>query len=508
LEIELKLAIDAAGAAALRHHPLVLAHALGQPQQRRLTSLYFDTPDLHLRRNGLGLRVRHGAGRWTQTLKDDGRVHAGLHSRGEWESPVREPRADLDALRALPVPEAAREVLAAEGLTERLAPLFGVRVRRTLWRLRLAGGDEVELALDEGELRTMANAERVREVELELLSGAPGTLFEFALALAQTLALRPDDTSKAARGYALLEGRSPGPVKAEPLALAASMTVEQALVAIVGTTLSQVQRNAAGVMQGSDPECVHQMRVGLRRLRSALRLFADVAPLPQALHDDIAWLGGALGGARDWEVLGGGTLPALVAANPGETGLAPLQDAALERAARARASAAEAVGSQRYARCVLQMGAWLHGASWRAGEHAAGLAAPLSGFAAHALARRHARLQRRGTHLDTADAAKRHRARIAAKRLRYASEFFASLYPARRATRFVGRLTALQDALGWLNDAAVADTLLRELARDAPALEASAAFARGWLGGRAEGRVRQLRNLWRRYAKTAPPWAH
>jgi len=512
MEVELKLLIEAADVPALKRHPLVEAHAQDAAVRRQMTSLYFDTPELHLRKHGLGLRVRRSGGRWTQTLKSEGRVAGGLHEREEWESPVLEPRPDLDALRTLVPQGSAWDVaLTAKNLAERLVPIFGVRYRRTLWRLSFTQGEDVELALDEGELQCGTTVEPVREVELELVSGHAATLFDFALHLQHTVPLRPTNTSKAERGYALLAQKPLAAVKATPLALDPHMTVEQALQAIVANALGQVQDNEAGVMRGTDPECVHQMRVGIRRLRSALRLFARVAPLPQALQADLQWLGGELGGARDWEVLAGSTLAAVAVACPGETGLVDLRQAALARAAQKRQAAAAAVGSARYARLLLGLAGWAQATRWRDAIDAPlleALDAPLGAFAAKVLRKRHARLTQRGARLPHATPEERHLARISAKQLRYASEFFQALYPARRVKRMVGRLAALQDALGWLNDAAVADKLLQELAHEQPALEHSAGFARGGLAGRSEAAVRSVNKRWKRFAAAEPPWTH
>jgi len=500
MEVELKLSTDDAGAAALRRHPLVAQHALGRPLRRQMTSLYFDTPELHLREHGVGLRVRRAAGRWTQTLKSEGSASGGLHQREEWESRVAEPRPDLAALRALLPPGSGWDrALAAPGLAERLVPIFGIRYRRTAWRLRLAPDHEAELALDEGELQCGSTLEPVCEVELELLAGEPAALFDFALQLLDSVPLRPLATSKAERGYALLVPQPPlAALKARPVALDDRMTVAQALQAIVANTLVQIQGNENGVMHGSDPECVHQMRIGIRRLRSALRLFAEVVAVPAPLQAELQWLGGELGGARDWEVLAGSTLAAVMQACPDETGLADLQQAALARAAQQRQAAAVAVGSTRCARLLLGLARWM-----QAGRRHDGADAPLAPFARKQLRRRKAKLLARGKDLAHATPDQRHLLRISAKRLRYACEFFQALYPARRVARFVGHLAALQDAFGWLNDATVADTLLQELA----APERSAGFARGWLAGRREADLRRLRKLWNGFVAEAPPWA-
>ena len=98
-----------------------------------------------------------------------------------------------------------------------------------------------------------------------------------------------------------------------------------------------------------------------------------------------------------------------------------------------------------------------------------------------------------------------HRMRIAAKRTRYATEFFQGLHSTGRVKRYIKRLTTLQDALGWLNDAAVADGLLRQVGKSHPELANSANFARGFLCGRTPQDVRELADLWTQFSAMKPP---
>lgn len=314
---------------------------------------------------------------------------------------------------------------------------------------------------------------------------------------------------------ALAAPQPPAVVKAATLALAANLSAEQGLQQIVESCLAQIRGNQAGVEIGSDPESVHQMRVGLRRLRSALGLFAAIAPCPAALQAELEWLTSALGAARDWEVLAGGTLASAACAVPDQAALAQLQQAAQAQARRNRQGAAQAVASVRYARLLQGLGGWASGAGWRSMPASAGqnaLQASLAGFAARMLAQHHAKLHRRGKRLwgknapaASAVARMRHRARIAAKKVRYAAEFFQSLYPARRLRPYIDALTGLQDALGALNDVAVADGLLRQLADAHPELAYSAGCIRGYLAARTEPDIGKLGKLWRRFSAIELP---
>lgn len=502
MEIELKLLIDPAHVEALRAHALLARHALGAPVRQQMLTTYFDTPDLYFSRHRAALRVRQTDAGWVQTLKDGNQVQGGLHSRNEWEEVIEEGVPDLAALREAIGPDSPWfKRLADQQLQQKLAPVFSNRIDRTAWQLHFPDGQQAELVLDQGELRRGMQCETISEIELELKSGDAAPMFDLALLLQQEFPLRLGNASKSARGYAMMHPAPPPLARAEPLALDAAMCVEEALQTIAGNCIAQIQGNEAGVMQGSDPEHVHQMRVGLRRLGSLMKLFEDLAPLPAPLALELRWLSGELGAARDWEVLAGDTLSQRMREASGEPALALLQQAALLEAAQLRGRAGAAVGSVRYASLLLHLVAWLHGARWRRGaapEQIEALAAPLKDFARRALKQGWRRIARRARNLAHAAAPARHRLRIAAKRMRYATEFFASLYPARKVRTLVDALGALQDILGHLNDAAVARKALRELALRQPAQALGAGLVIGLLDAREQRAVGKLCRRWRK----------
>ncbi|WP_194270638.1 CYTH and CHAD domain-containing protein [Glaciimonas soli] len=509
MEIELKLLLDPADVATFRRHPLLKQRAIAKPLAQQLTSIYFDTPDLYFKRHDSALRVRRVNRDWIQTLKGGGQVTAGLHQREEWESEVDGPHLDLPALNDLVGHDTSwAKILAVPKLADKLIPIFTTTFRRTTWQLQSAHGDEVELALDQGDVQHGATRIPISEVELELKSGNPDALFDLALQLQYAVPLRISDISKAERGYALYAPQPPAVVKASCFALSTKLTVEQGFHIIVGNCLAQVQGNEAGVVQGHDPESVHQMRIGLRRLRAALTLFAQVTPCPAALRTELKWLAAELGAARDWEVFVGSTLAVVVNACADKSALHQLQQAALVMALNNRKKAAAAVSSARYARLLLSLGSWLQKSDWRAElaqPERERLEMPLAKFATQTLKLCHGKLEKRGKHLKEGAPSARHRVRIAAKNVRYATEFFQSLYPARQVRPFVHALTGLQDALGWLNDATVAEGLLRRLAHNHPALTHSAGFVAGYLVARTEQDARQLDKLWQQFKRLKCP---
>lgn len=508
MEIELKLLIDPANKDTLRLHPLLARHAEGAPREKAMHAIYFDTPGFLLLSHGAGLRVREADGQWTQTMKAGGSISGGLHQRNEWESEIPGPMPEPGALAALVGSGSPWEkLLQRVSTTEKLRPLFSVDVTRTIWHLDV-DGDKIELALDLGSIERDGEQVPVSEIELELLSGSPNALYALALRLLDDMPLRLSDISKAARGYALCLPPKVNIVRAQPLALRSSQTVEHGMRAIFSACLAQIHGNEAGVADSSDAESVHQMRIGLRRLRSALRLFQGVCALPEDWLEDLRWLGNVLGAARDWEVLSSGTLAAAANAVRDIAFLDALRQQVATIAQVKRADAAQTVASARYSRLMLRLFAWVEGASWRDDLHAdtrKRLAAVLGKWARAAMKRQHKRMLRRGRRLSVHDADALHRLRIAAKNARYMSEFFAALYRRKPLRRHVAALTALQDELGALHDLSSSVQLLQQLAAEHPALADATAFVRGWLSAQLARPHRRTLKTWKRFRRAGLP---
>lgn len=202
IETELKLGLAARDLPRLLAHPLLAGAA---SRRQILGNRYFDTPDHALRRRRVAVRERRIGRRTLLTVKTAGRMVGGLAQRGEWEGPTRPGRFDFIAL----VDDAAlaRELAALAGA---LVPVFSTDFSRRSWLLR-QGRARIEVALDRGRIRAQtARGPRqapLLELELELQAGPVEALFALARALGQRLPLRPLATSKAERGYALLQDR-------------------------------------------------------------------------------------------------------------------------------------------------------------------------------------------------------------------------------------------------------------------------------------------------------------
>jgi CHAD domain-containing protein len=291
------------------------------------------------------------------------------------------------------------------------------------------------------------------------------------------------------------------PHKADPITLTKRMSVEDGMRAIFANCLQHAQSNLPGVLASDDPEYLHQMRVGLRRLRSAIKLFG--VTLPPEIQQELAWLGDVLGSARDCDVFLASTLPTMAADLPDGQRLEPLRKRVVALAAERRAALC-------WPRCGLAVASlleWVDCRRWRDGldeRGSAWLRMPLCRFAAKAVKRGHQRIDKRANKLRRHDGEALHRLRIACKRNRYAVEFFLDLERRKRAGAYVKRLSSLQDMLGQRHDLAVALRIVHDLAVKDAQCGAAVELASAYLASRADASLGKLRKACRRVAELSP----
>jgi inorganic triphosphatase YgiF len=276
------------------------------------------------------------------------------------------------------------------------------------------GATEWSCDLDVGEVRTATASAPICELELELRRGDPARLYDLALELLDSAALRPGTQSKADLGYALLTGVRPGPRKAGPIVHDESPTLEVLIEAVVRSCLDQIASNALPACDGDDPEGVHQMRVGVRRLRSALSVFDTVLPALhlERLRTELKWLGGELGEARDLDVFSEEFLEPVFRVRCQDPALKRLRDEAAAMRREAQDRVRLAIRSPRYTRLLLDLGRWLARAEWRDQPQSASRALlfqPAQGFARKRLAKHRRRARRLGRNLAEAPIETKHR---------------------------------------------------------------------------------------------------
>ena len=482
-EVELKFQVPAARAAAL-------ANAVATASARRvsLRARYYDTEDRRLAAAGLALRVRKEGRRWVQTLKGAG---DGIWQRLEHEVALQPmagapPTADPALHDGTPAGDALRWALGDDGA---LQPIYGTEVMRTQ-RLVRSRGCVVELAFDKGALLAGERRWPLCELEFELKSGGPAALVELAGRWVQRFGLTLDTRTKAERGDRLARGERLGaPVKAQPLALPADVDCDAALRRIVANCLQQVLGNASDLAHedGTEPEHLHQLRVGLRRLRSALRdLGPSVPEVPAHWDEALATLFGRLGSARDRDALAATLLPALR-----QAGAEGLQLPVIEPEPAAQQALLEP------ATTLL----WLELVAFAAGTPPAGPA--FGPQVRQRLQRLFKQVRRDAAGFDAMDDEARHRLRKRVKRLRYLSEFATGAFGPRRVQGFLKRLTPAQEALGAFNDVCVARALFKDAADDDP----MAMFALGWLAHERDDAIARCVRALRRLRSTKAFWA-
>ena len=297
--IELKLELSTDDVGRFRRHRVLRSLACGKPSTMRLRTAYFDAPDLALHNNGIALRVRSDGRRHVQSVKTTAPAAPG-DGGADHEAEVDGPAPELDRIENRRLASFIARVKRSSTLTR----VFETDVRRRVLPVRI-GDAEIDVSLDVGDFTAGERSLPICEAGLALRSGRPERLYDLALALHETLPFRLEQRSKTARGFHLMTGEAPAPMRARRVALDARMTVRQAFTLATRACLDQLRANERVVLESEDPEGVHQMRVALRRLRAHVGAFGKAID-PQAgcfLKDRCRWIHGALGPAREWDVL-------------------------------------------------------------------------------------------------------------------------------------------------------------------------------------------------------------
>ncbi len=506
-EIELKLGLAPEDMERLRLRPCFDAHCQGEPKTKRLISIYFDTPDFALAAAGISLRVRAVDDGHVQTVKTVGTGSSGLFSRAEWEAPL-----DSPALAPHHLLSTGLATFNDAALIERLAPVFATHVDRTIYRLAGDGGEwEVEAALDQGEVVAGPHSEAICEVELELRGGPPDRLFTLARQVLETVPARPLVSTKSERGYRLAAGSLNLPVKGKAPPLSFDLTVAEAFQTIARSCLDHLLINERCLLATGDGEAVHQMRVALRRLRSAIKVFRPIVDGAQLadVKDDLRWILANLGPARDSEVFLTEIIDPVLAQHPDNSGLEALRAYWQDDHVVKLAQASEAVRSHRFSTLALKLGEWVETGAWlgRPGEPPRRkLQAPIASFAMTRLGKSVGKLLSvAGDSIGRLSPENQHAVRIQCKQVRYAGEFFASLVPRKQMKVFLAELAELQDVLGRLNDIAVATPKLTGKHVEGGRAKAAGLVA-GWHQSRRAALVSEAEKAWKRWRNCPQPW--
>lgn len=513
-EIELKFLLDEAGRHALRTRLRGLPLVSEQSRTRALRSVYFDTDDLALKRARFSIRIRKDGRRWLQTVKTRAQLQSGLSRVDEFESPAPGGRLNI----ALVEDEGMRAALTGLIGDAPLKPVCETAMRRVSTILQLDDGTRAELALDSGEIIAGEASVPFSEAEIELIEGRVTGLFDLARLLFPDGRFRLSQLSKAERGFLLAEGGGIGtePVirKAKRVAFTREETAEEAAQRVLRECFEQIASNRDVALDRDDPKAPHQIRVGLRRLRSAFAVFREALGSPELnrLELEARWLGHEVGALRDLDVAIMDIIDPEQAAHPDEPSFAALRDVVVKKAALTRKSVRETLAGARTGAFLLDLAQFTETRGWLLPEdmdQSRRLAAPVSQVADQALEKCWSRVGKRAKGIRDLEIEARHDLRKELKQLRYAIEFLAPLYKKTKTAPFIRRLKQLQTIFGDLNDAAMVEALFS--GPDAPgAASPQAQRASGWIIGtrrlKAETTWQDARELWSKLKEAPRFW--
>lgn len=487
-ETELKLSLVAEDITKLLQHPLLSA----APKRLKLYNTYFDTPGLDLTQKQVAVRERRILRKTLLTVKTAQRSEGGISQRSEWEAPTVPGSFDFSTLI-----DDADFAESLSQLASLLVPIFTTDFSRRLWTLEFRHAT-IEIALDQGTISAtrdeISREQPICELELELKAGNPVTLFALARMLSRHVRLHPSNDSKAARGYALFLDKKTTPKKATPLHIDPESNTVAVFMQVARSCIDQLQANESGILTPQDEEYVHQARVALRRLRTALRLFAEALPEGFAERWSTAWrdIAQELGNARNWDVFCTEQLPLLDKDLGDHPDLLALRTFATTRRLATHEAAKQCVTSKQYSLNIISFCEALM--NLKESEET------VRGYATKALKRRHKRFITGAKKAHTLNAEQRHGVRIDLKKLRYTLDFFESLYSKRRVEAFSKALANTQELLGHMNDLATAEVLMAERATkiiDAP---------RAWAQGRMSAYLEMLPNALKPVIQAETPW--
>jgi inorganic triphosphatase YgiF len=416
VETELKFRVPARNLKAVAKSRIP-SGKVGERCESDLVSTYFDTGKHKLERHGLTLRVRQDGAKHIQTVKS---ANGAQFGRGEWETEISGDAPDLGKADGTPL-----EPLASKKLRRKLKPVFETSVHRITVPVRTRRS-EIELAIDRGRIIAGRRSSPIAELELELKSGRPLDLFRVAKALERKSGAELDLRSKSERGYDLVGGKEHQVVFAGTIELEADMEAGEAFRVIARSTVRHFSGNADAVRNG-DPEGIHQMRVGLRRLRAAISLFSKLlsGAGTEELKAQLKWLSGELAPAREIDVFVREDIePVAHDALLRRGGKAIKQQFEAKRD-QAFARASKAVNSERFRLLLIDTLQWIESKQMIATEDAG---TPVGKFAADVLHRRIRKACKDGRHLDKMSPQERHKFRIRVKKIRYAADFFESFF--------------------------------------------------------------------------------
>ena len=503
-EIELKLMLSKEALDRFRRRSALKNLTIDKPQTRKLKSVYFDTPDLRLYKADMSLRIRRSGKKRILTVKSGKKLNNGLSKRREYEREVKKSSPNLKQIKD----KALKRQLVKVIDDQPLKPVFETIIWRTVRNIKMPKTGVVELALDHGQIRAGDKTSTIQEVELEQKSGGAMALHDAAETLFADDLIEISDLSKSERGYGLVTGKTRStrgqtqPVKGRKPVLHASMTNAEALSELGQAASEQVLINWRAILDTSDPEGPHQMRVGLRRLRTALKVFKSAVKSSHLLklRQDARDLGRIVGTLRDADVLLSDIYMPAAKELFGNRNSCDLLDVLKLNIESKRIVVREQIENPQWTalklNCILFENAMVRPKDKKSRSSNDGEVMELG---RKSLDKCWRRTKLWGQQIDTLSVAERHEMRKELKSLRYATEFFQSLYPIDTTQPFLKQLKLLQDIFGYLNDVALADglsSIVKESHPNRKDLLKDSDLLRDWHKSQADEAWKGAKNRW------------
>ncbi len=471
--------IDAQDVAALHAHALLNWHVLSQSDAAEITEIYYDTPELLLKSKGADLSLQTNQKRWIQSLniKTENNISNFTGGMLNWcnsAAYVASEQLHLSLFSAADMLKLGlAETSVLDGQFNQLQEIFRAQYQQQVWLLQFQNGNQASCAINQGRTNNASQSAEFCELEFELHKGNMLQLFDFVDTVMQRIPLTVRGLCRKEQGYALYRSQPTSATFASPPMLSRALPINDALDRIVVACLIQIQSNQAGVAIGGDRECLHQMRVGLRRLSAAARMCKKIQPFPDRVREEVKWLDIQLGMARDWDVFTATTLPKLLklrVAKPAHGPLiTPLLRAASDIARTAHASASATLTSPRYARLILNLLRWQFHLSDQPVQKPNNT--NLARFSRQIIKSDLGPLHISTIKADLLQPEVLHKLRKKIKTLRYTVEFFNGLYTHKSMQHSMKPIAKLQDLLGAYNDSAVCERLVHQLLLDNPELQ-------------------------------------
>ena len=485
LEVELKFQIP------LSHQKQIYQLFLSKNARPiSLYAQYYDTPERHLAEKKISLRQRLEDTHWIQTLKAPSEHHL---ERFELEIDLGEldrPALDLEIYQSNPqAKKLLHHILGKQ--VKNLSQQFETEVKRLVYLVHYNQA-EIEVSLDRGEIRHDDQTQVIYEIEFELKQGPIKDLIKFIQPWIKQYHLWLDVRSKAQRGDLLAQNLEIFPAQfAIPLQLNQQGSTDSALKQIVNNALQHLLPNATAIAaEQYNSEHVHQTRVAIRRLRSALRIFADWSTeVDPEWQEQLTTLFRQLGSTRDRDALSEGLLPQLEAAG---APFVQLPNVAKENTVPID----ESLRSLDLVNLILALLQFVHQPCAKKQK------TKLKKDIAKKLQKLHQQICKDADQFLELDIESQHRTRKRVKRLRYCIEFVASLYPSKDVKRYLKDLKPAQESLGQYNDLIVAEDMFQNIVKQ----KQKVWFALGWITSEKKYTLQQAQQHLDTYSKTHTFW--